>query len=221
MCFRFLSCQWHEICRKEAHRKLQPLYDFMSLISWGLIHSFSKCSTYDRNAWTSKVIFSFSWRRNYGDWRNDCVQRFLHTQPIMIIFKNVFICYSFFIIILALQQAYGTNFTIKGNDNKTCLYAELMVNFSVSYQQDEKTVSRDDLWRAPCTFNQAKLYLYVLIKYICILRIWLSSQLLQADEKLECGNVILEMFQWAESPQRILILSIQQFVYTFFRVHFL
>lgn len=136
----------------------------------------------------------------------------------MYLFFTLFFNYYYF---LALQQAYGANFTIKGKDNKTCLYAELMVNFSVSYQQDEKTVSQDHLWRATCMFNQAKLYLYVLIKNICILRIWLSSQLLRADEKLECGNVILEIFQWAESPQRILVLSIQQFVYTFFLVHFL
>lgn len=65
-------------------------------------------------------------------------------------------------------------------------------------------------------FNQVKLYLYVLVKYVCILRVRLSSQPLQADEKLKCGNMILEIFKWVDSPQRILILAIQQLVYPFF-----
>lgn len=131
--------------------------------------------------------------------------------------------YLFFTLFyfLAFQHAYGTNITIKDKDKKICLYAELMVNFTVSYQQDNKTVSQDDLWRATCMFNQAKLYLYVLKKNICMLRIRLSSQLLQADEKLESRNVLLEIFQRAESPQRILILSIQHFVSTIFSLCFL
>lgn len=66
-------------------------------------------------------------------------------------------------------------------------------------------------------FNQAKLYLYLLIKYICILRIRLSSQLLQADEKLECGNVNLEIFKRAVSPQRTPFSNL----FTLFFMHFL
>lgn len=79
--------------------------------------------------------------------RKDCIQWLLHTQPIVSIFQK---CIFFFTVFLAFQQSYGTNVTIKdAKTNKTCLFADLMANFSVSYQQKEK-VSQDGLWRASC-----------------------------------------------------------------------
>eukprot|EP00066_Takifugu_rubripes_P019900 XP_011609166.1 PREDICTED: lysosome-associated membrane glycoprotein 2 isoform X2 [Takifugu rubripes] len=53
--------------------------------------------------------------------------------------------YRYFAVVLllafAFHQSFGTNVTIKTKDGKLCLYADLMVNFSVSYQKNDSKMA--------------------------------------------------------------------------------
>lgn len=119
----------------------------------------------------------------------------------------------YFLPFSAFQQSYGTNVTIEDKDGKLCLYAELMVNFSVSYQQNDSKVSQGVLWAATRDYwGQA-------LSYISFKRL---AKQVRWFVQMKCWNV--EMWSWIlkrAAPLKRFWFFLAVGLHSFFLVQFL